>query len=135
MATHKHHSRNAVRLSAWRKMAGDIALLTVLLQLLAPVFLSSTSTARSGDGLEPLTPICTANGIVYLQAGEDGGPVPVYADCPYCQIQGLTGDDLCGEPLNFAMPPALAVSHPPVILTHAKPNPWASGAPTRGPPL
>lgn len=138
-------------LRGWRRLVGDIALLTALLQILAPLMLSlnpvGIGTAHAATSLEatfeatgqtsiaPFTAICTASGIVYLQTdGEGHGSVPVSADCPFCQLHHVMNVALPSAQVVIVQRVAKAQPHPTTSQGFARPAPWRTGMPTRAPP-
>ncbi|WP_139134775.1 DUF2946 domain-containing protein [Magnetovibrio blakemorei] len=126
------HTRQGL---GWRKWSGNIALWAMVLQIIAPLLLSGANAANLDAGLKQFNAICTANGIVYLQFGDEDDPeVPVSTDCPFCQLHALSALALPSEQLlAFGVK---ANTHFPVPTSQrfVPPAHLTDGDPTRGPP-
>lgn len=107
----------------------------MLLQILAPLLLSGASAAAPDAGLNQFNAICTANGIVYLQIGDEDNPdVPVSTDCPFCQLHALSAWALPSD--QFWVMGVVANSHIPFPPSQSfvPPAYLTNGDPARGPP-
>ena len=120
---------------AHRRITAWIATLAILLVALAPALSHALATATGADWTE----ICTAQGSKWVQAGEDGSErspasSPLLDHCPCCSLHAPV----------LGLPPATALVHLPLQLSHAVPlaflsaprtlHAWVSAQP-RAPPL
>lgn len=120
---------------AHRRLTSWIAALAILLASLAPALSHALASATGSNWIE----ICTTQGSKWIQAGEDGterAPASAHLleHCPYCTLHAPV----------LGLPPAAALAHLPLQLSHAVPlaflsaprtlHAWVSAQP-RAPPL
>ena len=140
-----HDIKRSRVLTGWRKIAGDIAVFMVMLQLFAPLIFSGLGLGVSSvraetpptslTSIKSVTAICTATGIIYVPTGDGPGPVPVSADCPFCQLQQLITAPPPSGPTVTLEQFANSLPRPPALVAEAPPAPWAASASPRAPPL
>lgn len=120
---------------AHRRITSWIAALAILLASLAPALSHALASATGTNWIE----ICTTQGSKWIPAGEDGterAPPSAHLleHCPYCTLHAPA----------LGLPPAAALVHLPLQLSHPVPlaflsaprtlHAWVSAQP-RAPPL